>query len=128
MRLLKKFWKSVKRNPIINAALAAIVLQALQSATEDGKFSLGEVGGYLLQFGFAYVAREFTVPLRENRELKDKFSEALLATAENFAGYVPPEDHDRAVLKATKDAERLTRQTIESELMDPHFKKGGYSE
>jgi hypothetical protein len=60
-------WRSIKRNPIILAALAIVGIQLIQDwnnlTTQDWFQSL-------FTMGVAYLAREFTVPLREHEETK----------------------------------------------------------
>jgi hypothetical protein len=59
-------WRSVKRNPIINVAVLAIIAQAIVEAMEDGHYDLKTIATYALQLSLAYVAREFTVPAKEH--------------------------------------------------------------
>lgn len=65
---MKRLWKSIKRNPIINTVLVAIVAQAIVEAMEDGHYDLRTISTYALQLSLAYVAREFTVPHKEYKE------------------------------------------------------------
>lgn len=67
--LLRSFVASVKRNPVINAALTGIALEAINHAVATGDFKLKDIAFYAFQLGLAMVAREFVVPLSEHNEM-----------------------------------------------------------
>lgn len=66
MKLLQKFWKSVKRNPVINVAVVTILAQVVQRAIDSGDYTWKTLSLYAFQFAMAYVAREFVVPYKEH--------------------------------------------------------------
>lgn len=67
MRLLRKFWKSVKRNPVILATLASMALQFIQDY-DSGAITTDNLFKYLTTLGLGFLAREFVVPLKEHNE------------------------------------------------------------
>jgi hypothetical protein len=76
--VLRTIRKSIKRNPVIVAALVAIVAQAIQHAIETNDWNVQTIGTYLLQLAMAYVAREFTVPHFEHQEeVQNAFKQGL---------------------------------------------------
>lgn len=82
---MKRLWKSIKRNPIINTVLVAIVAQAIVEAMEDGHYDLRTISTYALQLSLAYVAREFTVPHSDYKDLRKRNAEiATKAFAEGL--------------------------------------------
>lgn len=75
---MNSLWKTIKRNPIINVAVIAIIAQAIVEAMGDGKYDLREIATYALQLSLAYVAREFTVPYEEHKkEVEKAFDDGL---------------------------------------------------
>lgn len=78
MQVFRRLWVSVKRNPVINTVLVAIVAQAIVEAMEDGKYDLRTIATYVLQLSLAYVAREFVVPFKEHRkEVREAYMKGL---------------------------------------------------
>jgi hypothetical protein len=65
---MRTIWKSIKRNPIIVVTVLGVFAQAAQQAIDDGKFDVQTVGTYFLQIALGFVAREFTVPLRDHQK------------------------------------------------------------
>lgn len=127
MNAVRNLWTSIKRNPVINAFILAAIGQVLNDYLNN-EIGWDNLGVYISTVAIGVIARMFTVPESENRELKDQVSKAIAATSEQFAGWVSPEKQDKQILYYTKKAEALTRAQIESELMDPHFKKGGFND
>lgn len=85
MQIARKIWSSVKRNPVINAAIVAIIGQAITQAIENGHYDVKTIATYALQLSLAYVAREFTVPVKEHEN------------ALNEIGVVSVRERDNAV-------------------------------
>jgi hypothetical protein len=75
--VVKKFLRSVRRNPVINAFVAAALVQLLQDYKADA-INWGHFSGYLATLCLGIVARGFTVPAKENEELKASVSEAIV--------------------------------------------------
>lgn len=75
MTLLKKFWRSIKRNPVINVAVVGILMQAANHAYTTGDFNLKNFSFYAFQLALAAIAREFVVPLNEHNEVQAKLDE-----------------------------------------------------
>lgn len=65
-------WTSIKRNPVINAFLGAVVLQVLQD-WRAGNIDFAHIFGYLATVCLAVVARTFTVPYNEHVETVENF-------------------------------------------------------
>lgn len=68
MKTLRKFWKSVKREPVIFLAILTILAQAFEKAMDTGHFTLVVWMTYVLQMTMAVIARGLVVP-------GDKFAE-----------------------------------------------------
>lgn len=83
MKLLRKFWKSVKRNPVVNI----FVLTAVGEISHDyleGTIDWDNISVYATTVVMGVLARMFVVPLSEHVELENKH-EVLLA---NYEGAV----------------------------------------
>ena len=65
MKLLKNFWVSVRRNPVINAFLIAVALQVFQD-WRMGNIDFAHILGYLATTFIAVATRYFTVPEKEH--------------------------------------------------------------
>lgn len=91
MNVVRAMWNSVKRNPVINAAIVAIVGQVIVHAIENGEYDVKTLSVYALQLSLAFVAREFTVPYKEHEiEVKESYMRGLVvphaAPGEEFPG------------------------------------------
>lgn len=91
MKLLQKFWKSIKRNPVINVAVMSILAQAISQAASEGKYDLKTISTYGLQLALAYVAREFVVPFSEHKKEVAETRMMALSTPRPIPGYEFPE-------------------------------------
>lgn len=78
MTLLKKFWRSIKRNPVINVFVVGVTAQAINHAISVGDFELKNIAFYAMQIALAAIAREFVVPLNEHEKLKESVSKAIV--------------------------------------------------
>lgn len=67
MKIFKKIWKSVKRNPVLNAFALAVATQIWQDYVL-GKIDWAHFFGYLFTLILGVIARFFTVPESEHRE------------------------------------------------------------
>lgn len=72
---MKTLAKSIKRNPVILAAVAIIVVQVIK---DWDHITTTDYFQYLFSLGVAYCAREFTVPLKDHEELKNQVSQAIV--------------------------------------------------
>lgn len=68
---MKPIIKSVKRNPIQNVAILVIVAMIGQKFVAGEAIEGTDWGIYLLNFAMSYVAREFTMPLKEHEDTID---------------------------------------------------------
>lgn len=62
---MNRLWVSIKRNPVINAFLAAVLLQVLQD-WRAGAIDWLHIFGYLATVCIAVAARMFAVPFKEH--------------------------------------------------------------
>lgn len=64
MIVLKQLWTSIKRNPVINAFFAAVMLQFFQDYRADA-IDWAHFLGYIATLCLGVIARGFTVPAKE---------------------------------------------------------------
>jgi hypothetical protein len=62
---MQTIWKSIKRNPVILAALAIVALQVVE---DWGNITQRDWFQNLFTMAIAFMAREFTVPANEVKE------------------------------------------------------------
>lgn len=78
MKTFEKFWRSIKRNPVVNVFVIGVLAQAANHAINVGDFDLRNFAFYAFQLALAAIAREFVVPLSEHNETKAKVAEAIV--------------------------------------------------
>lgn len=87
MNVLKKLWVSAKRNPVINAFVAAALVQMYQDYMSNA-IDWGHISGYLATLCFGIIARGFTVPASEQLDREAAaFSKGLNHLDELEGGY-----------------------------------------
>lgn len=74
---VSKFWKSIRRNPVINGFILATVAQISHDFLAK-QIDWTNIIGYLSLVLIGVATREFTVPVSEHENLKGKVSEAIL--------------------------------------------------
>lgn len=67
MKTFKKFWTGVKRNPVINAFIVAVLMQLFQD-WQANTIDWPHFWGYLFTLSLSIMARSFTVPAKEHEE------------------------------------------------------------
>lgn len=77
MKTLKSLWKSIKRNPVITAALSAAVVQIIQDY-QAGVIDRAHISGYLVTLGIGIIARHFTVPVSTHKKFVNNRNEDLV--------------------------------------------------
>ena len=87
MVALRKFWRSVKRNPVINAFIVAVLVQLLQDYRANA-IDWAHFAGYFAMLCIAVAARQFTVPNDEHQQLKSQVSRIVVQRAQK-----PGSDH-----------------------------------
>jgi hypothetical protein len=65
MNWVRSLWISIKRNPVINAVLAAVAIQIAQDYLA-GRIDTQHIAGYLFTVGVGVIARHFTMPVKEH--------------------------------------------------------------
>lgn len=76
MKFLSTIWKSIKRNPVINAFLIAVATQIAHDVIAN-EVDWTNIVGYLAMVCIAVAAREFTVPVKENKNLEENYKRVL---------------------------------------------------
>lgn len=69
--IFKTAWQKIKRNPVLNAMVLAMVTQFLQD-WRAGNLDLWHSIGYIAGIALGVWAREFTVPEKKHREAIDR--------------------------------------------------------
>jgi hypothetical protein len=77
VKYVRKFWKSVKRNPVINAFVIACATQIAHDYLAN-QIDWTNVVGYLAMVLIGVATREFTVPLSTHHDLQAKVSQAIV--------------------------------------------------
>lgn len=75
-RFITKLWKPVRRNPVINAFLFAVVTQIGHDFFAN-QIDWTNIVGYLAMVGMAVMAREFTVPNKEHQRVTGNYKKVL---------------------------------------------------
>jgi hypothetical protein len=68
MRFAHKFWKSIKRNPVINGFIAAVIGQLAHDYLAN-QIDWTNIIGYFGMLLIGVAVREFTVPYKEHLEV-----------------------------------------------------------
>lgn len=68
---MNKIWGSIKRNPVINAFMAAVLFQLTQDYLAH-EINWAHFAGYFATLCLGVIARGFTVPLSKHEDLKDE--------------------------------------------------------
>lgn len=62
-----KFWNSIKRNPVINGFILAVLLQAFQD-WRTNQIDTSHILGYAATLVLSVAVRQFTTPASEAKE------------------------------------------------------------
>jgi len=81
MTLLRRFWHSIKRNPVINGFIAAMFAQLAHDYFAN-QIDWTNIVGYFSMLFIGVAVREFTVPAKENEEVKELVSKAIIRLEE----------------------------------------------
>ena len=68
---MKRLWVSIKRNPVVNAFLLAVLVQVLQD-WRGNNIDFAHIFGYLATVCIAVATRMFVVPIEEHEDAKEK--------------------------------------------------------
>lgn len=80
---MNRLWVSIKRNPVINAFLAAVLLQVLQD-WQANNIDWPHIFGYLATVCIAVAARMFVVPVEKHEDLKELVSKTIVNLEAEF--------------------------------------------
>jgi hypothetical protein len=77
MSLLKKLWITVRRNPVINAFLAAVAIQIAHDALAN-QIDWTNILGYLATVLLGVMARALVTPNAKHEETKELVSKVIV--------------------------------------------------
>lgn len=76
MKTIKKFWQSVKRNPVIMGFAAAVATQFFQDWRAN-QIDTAHILGYLSAMILSVAVRQFTIPVQDHQKFVNNRNEDL---------------------------------------------------
>lgn len=73
---LKNLWVAIKRNPVLNAFVAAVAVQFLSDLKTD-QVDWAHITGYVAMLLLGVAARMLTVPSKEHNETIENLHRAI---------------------------------------------------
>lgn len=73
---LKNLWVAIKRNPVLNAFIGAVIVQFLSDLKTD-QVDWAHITGYVAMLLFGVAARMFTTPSKEHKESVENLHSAI---------------------------------------------------